>query len=635
VAGRIRRIDLQFKEFRDGINTADPRVAVGNRYLGKDQYDLRNGWKQAVDAVDIMLHLKKPRPGNIGFCDGLTAPLRGLGIYQKSDGTETLLAVAGGKLYSVNTENGGLTELYDLGGNGEAWFQSYYDKCYVCNGSGVCVVEGTAARRLTLVPPSGVTAAAVSGGSLPDGTYKIYVSYSIGQDYFSKGQAVAEVTCGSGNNTIRLSNFAKSADPQVTKKTVWMTDAGGAVWYYYGSADNDDNTTIDIDSNAARNVNLVYTVEAAYNDNVSRFDYIKAFNNYLYGASGKTLYRSLQAGNAYDLRRFSTGATGNKAEYPYKIEGIFGIGADLYLNTAGGLIRIPGGDYNAQIDIRQGRFDYPRTVVEWNQGLLGWTTKGLRFFDGERMYPIDISREITTINTIINGNARAGSMPAACVVRDNERLEYHLGYNGGGKSSTANESELVLNLDTLYFMSENTAHAAFERWTRGFNYMVVKSDDTYYCGQSNATKSVVYRKDATQNVDSGLYYEGALREKREYGWSLQTPTILPSLTGMLRCLTMRIQATLNKTLYVEVVIDKMPRIVRTHTRTGSYDSRFGIARFGLSYFTTESPVDKKTALEANLKGKSVYVRFYQKEADRLFQLIDAILTCSLKETRYT
>jgi hypothetical protein len=631
----VREIQLQFKDFIDGLNTADPRVTVGNRYMGKDRHDSRNGWKQVVDSLDFMLHLKKPRPGNNGFSGNFTTRMKGLGVYLMTDGTEYLLAVAGGILYSINTSTGALTTLYTLTGTGEAWLESYFNKCFVCNGTATCIVEGTTARQIHITAPTGVTAAAVSGGTLPDGLYKIYVSYGIGTDFFSEGLAVADVTCESGNNTIRFSGFAQSADGQVTKKIIWMTDAAGSVWYLFGQADNNSTTTIDISDVTGRSTSYVYTVEAAYNNSTPAFQYIKAFNNYLYGSVDNVLYRSLQAGNAYDLRRFNTGSTGNKATYPFKINGIYAIGADLYLNTVGGMIKIPNGDYNSQIDIKQGHFDYPRTVVEWNQGLLGWTKSGARFFDGEKFYPIDVSRDISTINTIINAGQTTDCQPAACIVRDNERLEYHFGYRDSSVGSLVNNRGLVLNLDTFYFLEDNKAHAAFEVWSRGFNYMVTTQDGTYFGGQAHDTKSVVFKKYVPQNQDLNMYAGDTFTAISKYGWSLQTATILPSLTGRIRALTLWVHATLNKTLYADVVIDQTPRLIDVHDMDGSSESRFGVAKFGVNYFASENPIDKKEPIKASAKGKAVYVRFYQTEDDKLFQLVDSILTCSLKEGRFT
>lgn len=636
MAGKLKRLFLQFKAFSDGINTADPRATVGDRYIGKDRDDPRNGWKQVVNSMDFLLNLKKPRPGNNGFCGNFTTYLNGMGVYLRHDGTEYLLAVSNQKLYSVNTDTGALTELYTLGGTGEAWFQSYFDKCFVCNGTASCIVEATNAYQIHLTAPVGVTAAAVSGGTLPDGDYQIYVSYGIGTSFFSEGLLVATVTCGSGNNTIRFSNFAQSSDSQVTKKVIWMTDADGSVWYYYGNADNDATTTIDIASNANRNATLVFTVEAAYNNATPAFQYIKAFNNYLYGSVDNVLYRSLQAGNAYDLRRFRTDATGNLATYPYKIDGIFEIGESLYLNTPAGMIKIPNGDYNAQIDIRQGYFDYPRTVVEWNQGLLGLTRRGLRFFDGERMSPVDISRDISTvISTIISG-ATTYYQPAACVVRDNERTEYHLGYRDPNVGVTTNNRGLVLNLDTLYFIEDTKVHAAFEQWSRGFTYMVAAQSGAFFGGQSHVSKSVIFKRHNADVLDLTMYNSDVYAASTAYGWSVQTPTILPSLIGRIRCLTLWLQAIHNKTIYAKIVIDQAALTYRAQTIPPDYDvARFGIARFGVDRFASTAPSDSKKPLEALLKGKAVYVYFYQEEADKQCQLIDSILECSLKEGRFT
>ena len=94
-------------------------------------------------------------------------------------------------------------------------------------------------------------------------------------------------------------------------------------------------------------------------------------------------------------------------------------------------------------------------------------------------------------------------------------------------------------------------------------------------------------------------------------------------------------ATLTETLYANIVMDKYPAANQLHDMENPAASRFGVARFGVDRFTAEGPTDHKESLEANLKGKAVYINFYQTGADRYFQLIDSILTCSLKEGRFT
>ncbi len=624
----------QFKFMNDGLNTADQRADVGTRYMGKARGDVRNGWKQVVDCLDFMLHSKKPRPAMNGFSTGMTAYCKGLGIYQRYDGTEYLLAVYNEDLVSIDQTTGAITKLFDIGGTGEAWFQSYLDKAWVCNGTNVVKVEGTTAYKAGLAAPTGASAAAHAGGSLADGVYGVYISYSRGTNLFSTGQSLGNVTLSGGDNTVRITDFAQSSDSQVTKKTVWLTDAGGAVYYLYHQADNDATTTVDVTSDSAKSAAYVYSVDAEANDSVPAFEYIKCFNNYLYGSVNNVLYRSLQVGNAYDLERFDTGASGNKATYPFKIDGIFELGADLYLNTVGGLIRIPNGDYNNPIDVRQGYFDYPRTVVEWDQGLLGLTKRGLRLFDGERMLPVDISRDIKPeVDTIVAG-AAANFWPGAGLMRDNDRMQYWLGYRDTGSGTAVNNRSLVLNMDELYFTEGKQAHAPFEKWSVGFNYMAVKSDGTFYGAQAHVSKSVIFKKYTTKRQDQNIYNGDTFETTRDYGWMVQLPTWLPSLSGRIQLLTLRVYAQLQQELTALCVIDKTPFIEETSTVDMS-NSLWGEMIWDEDEWAAESSIDKKMRLKANLKGKAFYLKFSQTAADNLFELVDIVVECSLKEGRYT
>ena len=145
-----------------------PAIAIGKKQVTRclNAIIREQGWKRS--------------PGYLGLkATAMTAAyLKGLHIYERLAGTETLLLVSGGKLYSVNETNGAITELYNLTGTGEAWFANAYDNCYVCNGTKVVKVEGTTAYQVGLTAPTGASVAAVAGGTLPDGDYNVYVSYA-------------------------------------------------------------------------------------------------------------------------------------------------------------------------------------------------------------------------------------------------------------------------------------------------------------------------------------------------------------------------------------------------------------------------------------------------------------------------
>jgi hypothetical protein len=635
MAGRVKKIQLQFRSFEDGVNMTDPRSDIGARYLGKAEGDAKNGLKQVTSCLDFMLHKKKPRPAVKALTNTIPSACRGFGIYQRNDGSETMLVVSAGKLYSINPSTGAQTELYNMGGTGEAWFESYMDRAFVCNGNKAVKVEGETAYQLGLNVPAGITATTVTGGTLPAGIYKIYAGYSKETDLFGRGISLGSVTVASPKLTIRVYGFAESTDPQVTKKTIWMTDAGGAVYYLYKQFDNDAADSYDITSAADRNTAYIYEVDAMQNYPVPAFSYLKCFNNYLYGTVDNTLYRSLQYGNVHDLERFYASAAGNIATYPFAIRGIFDIGSDLYLNTVGGIIKIPNGDYNNPIDIKQGYFEYPRTVVEWSQGLLGLTKRGFRYFDGERMTDVDVSYDIKSVVDKMIAGASDNSMPCGAIIKDNDRLQYWVSYRDLSAAGNGNNRSAVLNLDKFYFSNDNTVRAPWELWSVGFNYLVNLADGTWYGLQSENAASVIFKKYASKNVDTGVYYNGAIVAERAYGWMLRTATIIPALIGRIRCLSLWAYIRIQEKMYAKVVIDSDPEISETYEfdRNPGADV-YDTALWDTGEYALEGTIDRKKSLSARLKGKGVYLELSQTARDDDFEILESTIECSYKEGRF-
>jgi hypothetical protein len=210
-----------------GINNNDPSNSL-----------LKN---QVVYSSNWILKQKgfKRFPGveNLTAKHAINNYLRGMHIYPETDGTEHLLEVHGGKLYEVNKSTGDLTELYNMTGSGEAWFCNYWGKCFLTNGTKVIKVENSTAYQVGIDAPTTGTAAAVAGGSLPDGIYKVYIGYARKVSgvnvLYSSGKDLGSVECKDGANTVRILSFGNSSDPQVNNKIVWMTDAGGSIYYFY------------------------------------------------------------------------------------------------------------------------------------------------------------------------------------------------------------------------------------------------------------------------------------------------------------------------------------------------------------------------------------------------------------------
>ena len=633
--GGKKAVDYSIESLSGGMNNTDPAVDVGKKYISKSpRYQIRS-------CLDFMLHTKKQRPGTQSITHSFTDYIRGLGTYLRHNGTEYLLAMSGGKLYSVDKTLGTLTELYELTGQGEAWFQDYLDICIVANGTAVVKVEGTNCYQMGIAAPTGVTASAVAGGTLPDGVYKIYVSYarkvSGSNVLYSQGQLVADVTCGTGSNTIRFT-FANSADAQVNNKVIWLTDADGAVWYFYHETDDNTTTTVDVASATSRSTSLLYQTLALYNYDVPAFEHILVFNNYLYGSIGNTLYRSLQAGTQYDLERFDTSATGNNAEYPFNIEGIHALGDHLYLDTVAGMIMIPYGDITAQHKLIEGEyFKYPRTVVPWAGGLIGLTAKKIGFFDGNNFLAHDISQDIKPEIAKVLGGANTNTLPSAAVYRRSDRAEYHLVYCDTEVSKGMNNRRLVLNLDQLAFHPGNNVSAPWESWSAGANYIVVDNSGTMFTAQSASTGGTIVKPISTRNADLNTWVAGVYTAEKVYGWTFTTGTFITSMKGMVRWYELRIFATFAAIFNVEIKIEKWPPLGASSSVDPYRDTtpRYDVAQYGVDRYAPEGPVHKKTKLSKKLVGYAVYLIFSQTVEDKLFELHNAMLSGVYTESRFT
>lgn len=634
--GGKKEINIGIADVADGLNTVDPDSEVGAKYTGR-------GRNQVIDCLDIMLHTKRQRPGSNGQSGVFSQYCRGVGTYLKHDGTEYLLSVSGGKLYRHTTIDPPFTkaELFNMTGDGEAWFADYRDICVVCNGTNVVKVEGTVAYQLGIDAPSGASVAAVAGGSLADGTYNVYAGYarkvSGSNVLYSRGESLGEVTLSGGDNTIRVT-IPDSSDGQVNNKVVWMTDAGGTTYYFYGETDNNTSASIDIADATDKNTALLYSAQAQRNYDVPAFEYILFHNGYLYGSVENTLYRSLRAGSRYDLERFDTRSIGNNAEYPYEIQGIYALGQDVYLNTPGGIIRVPGGDIDAEYDEIPGYFKYPRTVQPWNGGLIGLTLQGLFFFDGTKMLPYDLAQDVKPqIQRIYDGYS-ANFRPCAAIYRRDNRLEYHLSYKDNTVSTTHHNRRLVLNLDTVQFLQESRVAAAWELWSNGAAYMAVSNDNVWYCVQHTNTDGCMYKEHTSAKRDQNIYKVGTLETDQEYGFTMQLGRFIPDIRGITRWDRARLYAAYSAPITITVDASEWPdNAINAQTLNAVSDGspRYGVARYGVDRYAPEGPIHKKTGLSRALKSKGVRVTISQTGEDKTLQLYEVHIHGVLTISRFT
>ena len=633
-------VEIDYSKVSGGLNTTEDPTAIRDSQAQdcENAIILDRGWKRS--------------PGFKGLktSEMFNSAAQGLFVYERNDGTETLLSVSGGKLYTVDQTTGDTTELYDMGGSGEAWFTNWRDKCWVCNGSKLVKVESASVAYQVGIdaPASGPSVSAVSGGSLADGTYSVYIGYarkvSGTNVLYSGGLLLGDVVISGSNKTIRISDFANSTDAQVNNKVVWVQEPSGSVYYFYHETGDNTTTTVDVSSNTNKNTSLLFSINAASNLIVSSPQYCHMHDRRLWVAVDNRLYYSLQSGTVYDLEKFDT--VNNYIDYPYVIKGLFTHGEHLYINTPNGIIRQPYGDVGARYEMiassAQGLpvyFKEFRTVDAWGSYTIGLTNDGVRFFNGQTFVQFDLSRDIKPdIQRLYNGSTTA-FRPCGCVHRRSFRTEYLLSYRDLNDGGLVNNRTLVLNLDSFIAAPNAKNYQSWERWKTGFSYMATKKDNTIYYCQSKDGGSNICAEDSTSTADQYIYNSGSLFlvDSTNKRCKVVLKERIVDIGGRVRWNTLHHLLVLRRNAYVKLVVGDVPGISSTRTINASLSDVpvFGAAVFGAAVFPDEGNVVRKVVFPKKCHGRSVYIEIYQDDDDTTFNVLSLILRGVHKITRFT
>lgn len=629
---------LDFSSMSGGINTTDPATDI------------------KPNQVQYALNAIFPNKG-FGRCYGLEglknsatfATTRGYGIhiYEKSDGTEELLAMSGAKLYSMNVGTGAPTELFNFGTEGEAWFSNYLGLCFISNGTKLVKYDGSNAYQVGINAPSGVTAAAAAGGTLPDGVYQIYVGYarkvSSSNVLYSSGQSIASVTLGGGNNSIAFSSFSNSSDPQVNNKVVWMTEAGGGTFYFFYETNNNTTTSFTISSASAKDTTRQYDVLAAFNFVPSNPKYNFVFGNRLWYTKNNQAFFSLQAGTIYDLEKFDTGADGNVLTFPYQLDGIFAIGPHLCFNTTSGIIVIPNGDISQKFEVRGAPyyFKYFRSVDIWNNMAIGLTNDGIRIFDGDRFSNVNISRDIKASISLAYSGSTDTFIPCGKVIRNvnNDRTEYCLSFLDSTISGLCNNRTWILDLDSLNIASPDSYNTQWEQWQQGFSYITITKAGIIYCLQSKLNESNVIKFSSTSSGDKWIYGDDGnfivtLTSRR---LKIITGEQIPDLMGFCRWIQLHIYGNSNFNVSFNVIIgdDKTRYSITDFIAGNEPEPLFDEALFDTVIFPDETAKKNRKLLNRKIKGNSVFLEITQDADDVNLQFNRVYLTGTIKRTRFS
>ena len=640
--GRAAAKPIYFHKFEHGLNSSLNPTEVAA--LTKARYPRYH----AVDCLNAMLDVNKRRPCVERVGSTLTGRLYGMAFYPQMDGTENLLYVLGQKLYSMVVATGVSTELYDFGGTGRASFKVYFDKAWVTNGIKVVKVENVTAYQVGIAAPGTVTAQAKAGGSLADGVYKLFACYarSVGGaiKLRSKGYEIGTIDLSdAGDDTVEVTSFPNSSDPQVNNKLIYMTDAGGSTYYKYHETGDNTTTIFDITSNANRDADDLYSVNAQYNDVPPALEGLTVHDGRVIGFIDNVGYYSARAGDVYELERFRhTFALSNyKYEYPHKITGVFGLGPHVYFNTENGLIRQPYCDFNAQPEpigadqVNPSYFKYFGSVAAHGNKVFGITPKKIGIFDGEKWYENDFSRDVKVEFKTMLDDSDSNNEPAGAIFQGANRVEYRIGYLDTDHGNNVNNRNMVLNIDELKVYDREDFIAPWEKWSVGANFYAVKSSGEIYGGQTDGTNAIIFR-DRTDTVikDENVFVGDSITTLVPQ-WLAKTGTFMPDDEGIYCLQQIRTLANFSNTFKVLVqFVDRVTTMTR-HDIVARRSFRLSVSRLGVSRMITNAVEPYVRKVNGGTEGYAFYIEITQDNEDQYFNLQKGHLKGYIRRDRTT
>jgi hypothetical protein len=567
------------------------------------------------------------------------------GIFSHVDlsGNNYLYVVNGNLVYSVNTQTGVATHLGAMNSQTlEAWGTSHWGKFYFTNGVNVYKLEGSVLSQVGITPPAATaTSAAVAGGTLGAGVYKIKIGYARKVNgltvLYSQGTDLANVTLSGGNGSIRITNFPNSSDSQGNDKVVWMTLPNGAIYFNYVETGDNTTTTINITSDTS-NAFIPYDTFAQDNCLPGAFTFIFAFSNRLWGVIGNKLYYSLKAETTYDLEVFPAE---NYIEYPYQIIGLFSIGQDLCINTAqNGILIQPSADVGAAYLTADPfeSFWNMRTVADWNGGKIGLTNKGIFWFNPTtyKFDPFDYGYNIRPALQKIWQHATTDLYPCGFTYRRENRIEYHLSFCDTDVGNTNNNRTYVLNLSQTVFSDNQSFKTPWEVISRGFNFAAVDTSNNIFFAHNSVgvgwVSKCMFVEDWASTQNQGCF--------NETGHYIDSGTDMPLIVKskvMMQDLYHKIiieearallQIAATATLSFNVFDDPSKILTQNSSVSQVGESRWDEAVFDESVFSTESQKVWAPKGKLGMFGYSMYFVFSQIGNDINFLLtqIDVLTT---------
>lgn len=659
------RDDIGNSHIFKSINNGNDWVIFQTTMFSRCVCNSRNGNTVVVGNNSRPLNIFKNISTALPIFDGA---MRGLSFYKQDNGAETLIPVVDGKIYSFNTETAAIAELYNITGMGNASIKSFQNKCWIANGSGFVKIESDmSAYRVGIQPPDNINQMVLDGGTLPIGVYNAFAGYYRVVNglkvLFSYGAPLQRFELTTGHQAIRIV-IPQSIDPQVAGTVVWMTDANGQVYYVYATSETllTGQYIINIVSDANKDVTQTYNIQGIENLTPKNFTNIEIADRRIWGVdpiNTRNFWYSLRAvESVYDLERFPSS---NYLTMDFTVISLHALGQNLFINTHGGLYRLPSCDPNIKIELVDPRYYFidANVVCSYGGFLIGLTNDGVRIFDGNSFSP-DLTEKIKPIITSFsNGLIHA---PCAVIGKRNIRTEYHLCYRDDKTGMVNNNRRLILNLDTISIQGAD-AVSSWEVWDNGAEYLAVNSNHAMYSGQHNDVQSNIYKENEAHSTDQFLFDDIGVfySDERKKTTEIITRVNILSPLSRTKYVRLRVIAHINGEIlgafYPRGSIGGRPYTFAIDPRYGvisitgaEFDharfgqsvfakklgggTRFGHARFGQDKFISDMIQEFIVKLPMNMNDYGCFIKLYQVADDISFQMIRIAVDAYVVTGRY-
>lgn len=337
----------------------------------------------------------------------------------------------------------------------DTYFVDFGDVCYFVNGTdGVFKYDATFARTDGITVPTAPTFNANLDGSLTAGTYYFKVTYVDEDGYESNSStASAAMTAAADPNDGITINIAVSTDAKITKRYIYRTSVGGAIYYYAGAVTNNTATTF---SSTIADTALGTELHTDHDAPPTTSHLITKRNNKLYLAYSDYLYPSHTSDVEYfpPLWRIRVGNS-------QKIKGLLEQLNALPVFTENSIERLVGTDED-NFEFRNAYSDKgnyaPRSLVICDNQLIYLSYDGIYYFDGVTSGIFSLR-----LNEYIKDNINRTYIGLSCATYFNDR--YILSYAKG--ASTVPSETIVIDMKSKAISIYSYAFSCFSKWDRG------------------------------------------------------------------------------------------------------------------------------------------------------------------------